>query len=125
MTLMNLTLHVWRQRGPKDPGKLVKYDVPGVSEHMSFLEMLDVLNERLTERGEAPIAFGVVVGAGATTQAEVDLVERVRQYLAAIEAHTDVKRGDASDQEPELGDGGLSFYHRRQPGRAAEWPYAR
>ncbi|MFW6198104.1 MAG: 2Fe-2S iron-sulfur cluster-binding protein, partial [Myxococcota bacterium] len=54
---MKLTLHVWRQAGPDDKGKFVKYDAPDVNEHMSFLEMLDVVNERLIEQGEEPIAF--------------------------------------------------------------------
>ncbi|HEY5981692.1 MAG TPA: succinate dehydrogenase/fumarate reductase iron-sulfur subunit [Microlunatus sp.] len=54
---MNITVRVWRQAGPKDAGKMVSYDVPDVSEHMSFLEMLDVLNERLTMEGADPIAF--------------------------------------------------------------------
>ena len=54
---MNLTLHVWRQNGPNDKGRLERYEASDVSEHMSFLEMLDVINERLTEDGEEPIAF--------------------------------------------------------------------
>ena len=54
---INLTLFVWRQPGPNQPGKMVKYDAPGVSTHMSFLEMLDVVNERLTAAGQDPIAF--------------------------------------------------------------------
>ncbi len=54
---MNLTLHVWRQAGPSAPGKMVRYDAPDISPDMSFLEMLDVVNERLMERGEEPIAF--------------------------------------------------------------------
>jgi succinate dehydrogenase / fumarate reductase iron-sulfur subunit len=54
---MNLTLHVWRQAGPEAKGSLVRYDAGDVSPDMSFLEMLDVLNERLMERGETPIAF--------------------------------------------------------------------
>src|SRR5207302_2927382 len=54
---MKLTLHVWRQKNAEDRGRMVRYEVPGVNEHMSFLEMLDMLNERLTERGEIPIAF--------------------------------------------------------------------
>lgn len=54
---MNLTLKVWRQSGGTAKGKLVSYDVPGISPDMSFLEMLDVVNERLTEKGEIPIAF--------------------------------------------------------------------
>ncbi|MBI4563325.1 MAG: succinate dehydrogenase/fumarate reductase iron-sulfur subunit [Planctomycetes bacterium] len=54
---MRLTLHVWRQKGPKDPGRIVTYDMPDVNPDMSFLEALDVLNERLIQRGEDPIAF--------------------------------------------------------------------
>ena len=54
---MNITLRVWRQKNAADKGRMVSYDVPDVSEHMSFLEMLDVLNERLTLEGEEPIAF--------------------------------------------------------------------
>lgn len=54
---MNLVLHVWRQSGPNDSGKFEKYDAKGVSSHMSFLEMLDVVNERLLEEGKEPIAF--------------------------------------------------------------------
>jgi succinate dehydrogenase / fumarate reductase, iron-sulfur subunit len=57
MRTMKLTLHVWRQTGPKDRGKFVTYEAPDVNEHMSFLEMLDVVNERLIEKGEEPIAF--------------------------------------------------------------------
>ncbi len=54
---MHLTLKVWRQAGPDEPGKFVTYDAPGVSPDMSFLEMLDVVNDRLTEDGQEPIAF--------------------------------------------------------------------
>ncbi|WP_428264882.1 succinate dehydrogenase/fumarate reductase iron-sulfur subunit [Haliangium sp.] len=54
---MNLTLHVWRQKGPKDSGRMVQYVARDINEHMSFLEMLDVVNEQLIERGEEPIAF--------------------------------------------------------------------
>jgi succinate dehydrogenase / fumarate reductase iron-sulfur subunit len=54
---MRIILHVWRQKNPEDKGRLVRYEVPNVNEHMSFLEMLDVLNESLIEKGEDPIAF--------------------------------------------------------------------
>jgi succinate dehydrogenase / fumarate reductase, iron-sulfur subunit len=54
---MDLRLRVWRQAGPAERGRLVDYDAPGISPDMSFLEMLDVVNERLTEKGEEPIAF--------------------------------------------------------------------
>ncbi len=53
---MKLTLHVWRQSDPKATGKMVRYETEA-NEHMSFLEMLDVLNETLILRGEEPIAF--------------------------------------------------------------------
>ena len=51
-----LKLHVWRQSGPND-GRFEQYTATDVSEHMSFLEMLDDLNERLLEEGKEPIAF--------------------------------------------------------------------
>jgi len=54
---MNLTLKIWRQKGPKVKGKLVDYKVNDISEHMSFLEMMDVLNEQLIETGDEPVAF--------------------------------------------------------------------
>ena len=54
---MHVRLRVWRQAGPSDSGRMVEYDAPGISPDMSFLEMLDVVNERLTEKGEEPIAF--------------------------------------------------------------------
>lgn len=54
---MKLTLHIWRQKGPKEPGRFVKYELDGVNEHMSFLEMLDVLNQKLIAQGEEPVAF--------------------------------------------------------------------
>jgi succinate dehydrogenase / fumarate reductase iron-sulfur subunit len=54
---MNLILHIWRQKNAQDPGRMVRYEVPGVNEHMSFLEMLDVLNESLIEKNLDPIAF--------------------------------------------------------------------
>jgi succinate dehydrogenase / fumarate reductase iron-sulfur subunit len=54
---MRLTLKVWRQKNANDPGRFETYDHPDVNEHMSFLEMLDVLNQRLIEEGTDPIAF--------------------------------------------------------------------
>ncbi len=54
---MNFTLKIWRQNGPQDKGALVTYPVTDISPDMSFLEMLDVLNEQLNERGDEPIAF--------------------------------------------------------------------
>ena len=54
---MNLTLRIWRQNGPEDKGAIHEYQVKGISEESSFLEMLDVLNEELFARGEEPVAF--------------------------------------------------------------------
>ena len=54
---MDLTLHVWRQAGPDQPGKMVTYAAKDVSPDMSFLEMLDVLNEQLTRAGDEPVSF--------------------------------------------------------------------
>ena len=54
---MDLTLRVWRQAGPDAPGRFEEHAVGDISPDMSFLELFDVLNERLTERGEEPIAF--------------------------------------------------------------------
>lgn len=54
---MNLTLRVWRQASVHSQGRMVEYPAPDIDPHMSFLEMLDVVNDRLTEKGEEPIAF--------------------------------------------------------------------
>ena len=57
MATMNLTLKVWRQKNSQEKGRMVDYKVTNISDHMSFLEMLDVLNEQLIEQGEEPVAF--------------------------------------------------------------------
>jgi len=54
---MKLLLKVWRQNGPQDKGKMVDYNVDGIEGDMSFLEMMDVLNSQLIEKGEDPINF--------------------------------------------------------------------
>jgi succinate dehydrogenase / fumarate reductase iron-sulfur subunit len=54
---MNLTLKIWRQKDASTKGKMVDYKVTEISEHMSFLEMMDVLNEQLVNSGEEPVAF--------------------------------------------------------------------
>src|SRR5262245_61200645 len=54
---MNLILKIWRQANTKAPGSFGTYTVQGVTKDMSFLEMLDLLNEDLQTRGEAPVAF--------------------------------------------------------------------
>ena len=54
---IDLTLKVWRQQGPDTPGNLQTYTLKDISTDMSFLEMIDVLNEQLTIKGEDPVAF--------------------------------------------------------------------
>lgn len=54
---MNLTLKVWRQRNPSEKGGFKSYKISGISADMSFLEMLDVLNEDLSDKGEDPVHF--------------------------------------------------------------------
>lgn len=54
---INLKLKIWRQKNISDKGNFEIFDMPGVSTHMSFLEMLDVLNDRLIKEGKEPVAF--------------------------------------------------------------------
>jgi succinate dehydrogenase / fumarate reductase iron-sulfur subunit len=54
---MNLTLYIWRQKSRTSGGRMVAYPLDGISPDMSFLEMLDVLNEQLVKKGEEPVAF--------------------------------------------------------------------
>lgn len=54
---MNLTLKIWRQKNAQDKGKLVDYKISDIEGHMSFLEMMDILNEGLVAKGEDPVAF--------------------------------------------------------------------
>ncbi|MGA1495278.1 MAG: succinate dehydrogenase/fumarate reductase iron-sulfur subunit [Rhodothermales bacterium] len=54
---MNITLKVWRQAGPDAQGGFETYSVPDANEHMSFLELLDVLNEHLIKEGKEPVEF--------------------------------------------------------------------
>ncbi len=55
--MMNLILHIWRQRSSSDKGKMVQYEIKNVSPDVSFLEMLDQLNEELVNKGEEPVTF--------------------------------------------------------------------
>ena len=54
---MNLTLKIWRQKNAQDKGQMVDYKIGGIEPDMSFLEMLDVLNNELVEKGDEPVAF--------------------------------------------------------------------
>jgi succinate dehydrogenase / fumarate reductase, iron-sulfur subunit len=79
---MNLTLRIWRQKNVNTAGQFVTYQVKEVTPDMSFLEMLDVLNEDLIARGEEPVVFehdcregicgscGFLSTAGRTARAE-------------------------------------------------------
>src|SRR5215211_3797245 len=55
--MMNLTLHIWRQKNAKSEGRMIQQEARDISEDMSFLEMLDVVNEELIVKGQEPIAF--------------------------------------------------------------------
>ena len=57
MNKLNITLKIWRQLSPEDDGGLVEYNLNNLNPHMSFLEMLDVLNEKLINENNEPIAF--------------------------------------------------------------------
>lgn len=57
MQTMNLTLKIWRQANSRAKGEMKTYKVSGINDHMSFLEMLDVLNEGLLKKGEDPVVF--------------------------------------------------------------------
>ncbi|MFM7310502.1 MAG: 2Fe-2S iron-sulfur cluster-binding protein, partial [Flavobacteriales bacterium] len=54
---MNLTLKIWRQKNARDKGQLQEYKISDVSPDMSFLEMIDVLNDSLVRKGEDSVAF--------------------------------------------------------------------
>ena len=54
---MKINLNIWKQENPKTKGKFVKYVLDGVAEEMSFLEMLDSLNEKLIKEDQQPVAF--------------------------------------------------------------------
>jgi succinate dehydrogenase / fumarate reductase iron-sulfur subunit len=54
---MKLTLQIWRQKNAQDKGKIVEYPIDGIEGDMSFLEMLDVLNEKLINKGDEPVSF--------------------------------------------------------------------
>ena len=54
---MRIRLHVWRQEATNKKGKMESYDLDDVLPDMSFLEMMDVLNEKLTRDGDSPVAF--------------------------------------------------------------------
>jgi succinate dehydrogenase / fumarate reductase iron-sulfur subunit len=101
---VNLTLRVWRQKGPDDKGRMVSYDVPDVSPDMSFLELLDTLNERLVLRGEEPVAFdhdcreGICGACGVVIDG---VAHGPRKATTACQLHLrHFRDGDTIDVEP-------------------------
>jgi succinate dehydrogenase / fumarate reductase iron-sulfur subunit len=101
--LMNITVRVWRQPNAQAEGRMVSYEVPDVSEHMSFLEMMDVLNERLTLEGEDPIAFDHDCREGICGQCGVVIngVAHGPQQTTTCQLHMrSFHDGDVIDVEP-------------------------
>ena len=97
---MNLTLHVWRQKNDKDKGRFVTYQAKSVSPDMSFLEMLDVVNEQLTQKGEEPIAFdhdcreGICGTCGLVINGKAARAATAHHGLPAPHAHVQGRRHD-------------------------------
>ncbi|MFI0817957.1 succinate dehydrogenase/fumarate reductase iron-sulfur subunit [Streptomyces sp. NPDC021098] len=100
---MRLTLRIWRQQGPEEPGALTAYEVEGISPEMSFLEMLDTLNERLILRGEEPVAFdhdcreGICGACGMVINGQAHGPERTTTCQLHMRHFRD---GDTIDVEP-------------------------
>jgi succinate dehydrogenase / fumarate reductase iron-sulfur subunit len=100
---MRLTLRVWRQPGPDAPGVLVTYPVADVSPDMSFLEVLDVLNEELIQRGDEPVAFdhdcreGICGSCGVVINGQAHGPERTTACQLHMRSFAD---GDVIDVEP-------------------------
>lgn len=101
---MNITLRVWRQRTATDTGRMVTYQVEGISPDMSFLEMLDMLNERLTMAGDDPIAFdddcreGICGACGLVING---LAHGPKQLVTTCQLHMrSFNDGDVIDVEP-------------------------
>ncbi|MDK1476776.1 succinate dehydrogenase/fumarate reductase iron-sulfur subunit [Streptomyces sp. 549] len=100
---MKLTLRIWRQTGPDEPGRMTPYEVDGISPDMSFLEMLDTLNEQLTLRGEEPVAFdhdcreGICGACGMVINGDAHGPERTTTCQLHMRHFTD---GETVDVEP-------------------------
>ncbi|MEV7782383.1 succinate dehydrogenase/fumarate reductase iron-sulfur subunit [Kitasatospora sp. NPDC088351] len=100
---MNLTLRIWRQAGPEAPGSMTTYQVSGISPDMSFLEMLDTLNEELITRGDTPVAFdhdcreGICGACGMVINGQAHGPERTTTCQLHMRHFTD---GDTIDIEP-------------------------
>lgn len=100
---MRLTLRIWRQEGPEAPGAMTAYEVTDISPDMSFLEMLDTLNEDLLLRGEEPVAFdhdcreGICGACGMVINGEAHGPERTTTCQLHMRHFRD---GDTVDIEP-------------------------
>ncbi|MBC2878444.1 MULTISPECIES: succinate dehydrogenase/fumarate reductase iron-sulfur subunit [Streptomyces] len=100
---MNLTLRIWRQRDAGSPGAMTTYEVRGISEDMSFLEMLDHLNEELILAGDEPVAFdhdcreGICGACGMVINGQAHGPERTTTCQLHMRHFTD---GDTIDVEP-------------------------
>ncbi|MDT0346481.1 succinate dehydrogenase/fumarate reductase iron-sulfur subunit [Streptomyces litchfieldiae] len=100
---MNLTLRIWRQSGPDAKGAMTTYEVSGISPDMSFLEMLDTLNEDLILRGEEPVAFdhdcreGICGACGMVINGQAHGPERTTTCQLHMRHFAD---GDVIDIEP-------------------------
>ena len=101
---MTINLRIWRQKGPEVPGKLVDYTVSNASEHMSFLELLDVLNEQLIASGGDPVEFdsdcreGICGSCGVMV---VGIAHGPQQLTAVCQLHMrSFKDGDTITVEP-------------------------
>lgn len=100
---MNLKLRIWRQSGPDAAGSMVTYEVEDVSPDMSFLEMLDTLNEDLIQRGEEPVAFdhdcreGICGACGMVINGDAHGPERTTTCQLHMRHFAD---GDVIDIEP-------------------------
>ncbi|WP_059009156.1 succinate dehydrogenase/fumarate reductase iron-sulfur subunit [Streptomyces specialis] len=100
---MNLTLRIWRQQGPDTDGTMTTYEVADISPDMSFLEMLDTLNEELILRGEEPVAFdhdcreGICGACGMVINGQAHGPERTTTCQLHMRHFSD---GDTIDIEP-------------------------
>lgn len=100
---MRITLRVWRQSGPEDEGQMVEYPLEDVSADMSFLEVLDVLNEKLTLQDEDPVAFdhdcreGICGACGVVINGQAHGPEQTTTCQLHMRSFSD---GDAIDVEP-------------------------
>ncbi|EOD65500.1 succinate dehydrogenase/fumarate reductase iron-sulfur subunit [Amycolatopsis vancoresmycina] len=100
---MNLTVRIWRQAGPAAEGRMVAYPVDGVSRDMSFLELLDVLNQRLIEAGDEPVAFdhdcreGICGSCGVVIDGQAHGPERTTSCQLHLRSFAD---GAVIDVEP-------------------------